>query len=322
MGLVTIVPIVVMGRSLGPYLDTMSESGVKTTGPLYLWYALVLLSAALAIMILQYRARRTGVSRIIFVCAAALLVLGGARLMPGDTTWALQTYLSRSRIDTSSISVVFPPGSGPPTVSPGWDGTAHLSLPVRVTGVPSGTTAEVDVMIGELTLPNGKPVKGSLWFLPTLPGTDSDVAVWRSFFGPLKGTPMRLHLTVYLTVHGNANTVSAPFGGGPYRVPGVGLCEFFPAGYGDGLLCCWAPFRLPAYVLPQFDKFDNCGPYGNCAWGDDSTFPANSGIDPIAEAVWNVPKGAKTVAFTTMQTLAHMRRELDIPNVQVAESAP
>ena len=53
-----------------------------------------------------------------------------------------------------------------------------------------------------------------------------------------------------------------------------------------------------------------------------SPYPADFGIDPIADTNWAVPKGATTVVFTTLQPLAHIRRELDIPNVQLIEAMP
>ncbi len=85
------------------------RSQVGIWGPLA---CLVLTSAALAIMILQYRARRTGVSRVIFV-AAVLLVLYGGRFLSGDRTFALQSPLFKSRVDTSSITAVFWPEAIP-----------------------------------------------------------------------------------------------------------------------------------------------------------------------------------------------------------------
>jgi hypothetical protein len=54
---------------------------------------------------------------------------------------------------------------------------------------------------------------------------------------------------------------------------------------------------------------------------DYSPYPADFGISPISDSSWPVPTGATTLAFTTMKPLAHIRRELDIPKVQLAEFA-
>jgi hypothetical protein len=322
VGLAIIVSIVVLEIVLSPHGGAvgigLSVGGEWVGGSLV---CLVLLSAALAIMILQYRARRTWVSRTIFV-AAVLFVLYGGRFLPKDTTFAVESRLLKSRLDTSSITAVFSPGSGPPpTVSPARQDAVRVSLPVRLDGVPSGTTALVDMMWAELFLPNGKPMETSLFF-----GQDPPDRVWhdalveRSLFERWKSTPVRLHLTIHLTLLGNPHTEDVPLRGGPHRVPGVGLCEFDPQGPDRTVLSCRAPFRQPAYVLAQFDRYDILVPREQQRV-DYSPYPAEFGISPISESSWPLPTGATTLAFTTMKPLAHIRRELDIPKVHLAEFA-
>jgi hypothetical protein len=197
----------------------------------------------------------------------------------------------------------------------------RVSLPVRLYGVPSGTTAVVDAMWAELTLPNGKPLNTSLFFGETPPDTVwHDALVERSVFERLKSTPVRLHLTIHLTVLGNPHTEDVPLGGGPRRVPGVGPCEFDPQGPDRTALSCRAPFRQPVYVLARFDRFDKEVPREQQRV-DYSPYPAEFGISPISDYSWPVPTGATTLAFTTMKPLAHIRRELDIPKLQLAEFA-
>jgi hypothetical protein len=282
---------------------------------------LVLLSAALAIMILQYRARRTWVARAIFV-AAVLFLLYGGRVLPRGTGLALQSPLLQSRIDTSSITAVFSPGNRPPTTeSPAREGAVRVSLPIRLSGVPSGTTAVVDVMWAELTPPDGKPLETSLSFGESLPDTVwHDALVERSVFERWKSTLLKLHLTIHLMVLGNPHTEHMPLAGGPYHVPGVGLCQFDPRGAERAAVSCRAPFRQPAYVLAQFDKYDKDVPKAQ-QQANYSPYPAEFGISPISDYSWSVPTGATTLTFTTMKPLAHIRCELDIPKVQLAEFA-
>lgn len=325
--LATIVSITVLQIVLSPHGEAVgvgfSVGGEWIGGSLV---CLVLLSAALAIMILQYRARRTWVSRAIFV-AVVLLLLWPGKILPWRTTFALQWCLVKSRIDTSSITAVFSPGSvRPPTVPPEPQNAVppnlvRVSLPIRLYGIPSGTKAVVNAMWAELTLPNGNRSK-TLLFFGEFPGDTvwHDALVERSVFERLKSTPVRLHLTIHLTVLGNPHTEDVPLGGGPRRVPGVGLCEFDPQGPDRAALSCRAPFRQPAYVLAQFDKYDKNVPTEQRR-ADYSPYPAEFGISPISDYSWPVPTGATTLAFTTMKPLAHIRRELDIPKVQLAEFA-
>jgi hypothetical protein len=320
--LATIVSIIVLETVLSPYGGT-TMIGLSVGGG---WLesslaCFVLLSAALTIIILQYRARRTWVARAICVVAVLFLLFGG-RFLPWHTGSALQSRLFRSRIDTSSITAVFAPGNRPPTTeSPARQGTVRVSLPVRLDGVPSGTTAVVDTMWAELILPNGKPTETRLYFGGSLPDTVwHDALVERSVFERWKSTTQRLHLTIHLTVLGNPRIERMPLVGGPYRVPCVGLCQFDPGGAERAAVSCRAPFRQPAYVLAQFDKYDKDITTAQ-QQANYSPYPAEFGISPISDYSWPVPTGATTLAFTTMKPLAHIRRELDIPNVQLAEFA-
>ncbi len=68
-----------------------------------------------------------------------------------------------------------------------------------------------DVMMAELTLPDGKPLKTFLSFAETAPGTLWHYApVERSLFAQVKNTPVRLHITFYLTVLGDPHTEAVP----------------------------------------------------------------------------------------------------------------
>jgi hypothetical protein len=327
VGLGIIVSLIVLVIVLSPGRNTtvgLSVDGGWIDGSLI---CLVLLSAAVAIMILQYHSRRTWVSRAIFACVVAGLVLSGGRFLRWESAYALQSRLVKSRIDTSSLNADFSPESGrPPTVpsepqNPVPPNFARVGLPIRFDGVPTGTTVATDAMMAELNLPDGKPSKTLLSFTQT--ASDS---VWhyalieRSLFAQVKNTPVRLHITFYLTVLGNPHTEAVPLGDGPHRVPGVGLCQFDPRP-DRAVLCCRAAFRQPPYVLARFDEFDKDTPREHQQL-DYSPFAAEFGINPIAESIWPVPKGSTTMAFTTMKPLAHIRRELDIPSVQLLESAP
>jgi hypothetical protein len=176
-------------------------------------------------------------------------------------------------------------------------------------------------MLAELTGPDGKPLETSLYFGESSPHTVwHEALVERRVFERWKSTPVRVHLTINLTVLGNPHMEHMPLAGGPYRVPGVGLCELDPRAGDRAAVSCRAPFRQPAYVLAQFDKYDKdittAQQHANY-----SPYPAEFGISPISDYSWPVPTGTATLAFTTMKPLAHIRRQLDIPKVQLAEFA-
>ena len=152
----------------------------------------------------------------------------------------------------------------------------------------------------------------------------------RSLFDQVKGEAVRVHLTMQLTVLGNPHTQDLPLRKGPQRVPGVGLCEPVPFQSRPFLasLNCRVAFRPPAFVLARFDGLETEVP-GPQEGAPGYSFEAiTHPILPIlastrlSDSNWFVPESATTVVFTTMQPLAHIRRELDIPSVQLLESAP
>jgi len=187
----------------------------------------------------------------------------------------------------------------------------------------------VEAMFGEVIPPSGKPWSALLYFTQDRLDTQWNVAsVERSLVEQVKGTPVRLHLTMQLTVLGNPQTRNLSLEGGPHRVPGIGRCESLllpPVNPFRRFLTCGAPFRQPPFVLARFggsnEDVSRAAP--SVQWqAYYSPFPADFGIDPISDSYWVVPKGASDVTFTIMQPMAHITRELDIPNAQLLEAAP
>jgi hypothetical protein len=344
LALAVMVPMVIFGRYFGNLSSALSDFGTigytwviggRADTQMGIWLPLVCLvaiSSALAIMVLQYRARRTGIARII-LAGVALLVVCGGKFLPHSTTLPLQSPLLKPRVDTSSITAVFSPESAPlPTRSPSPRNAAEddfmdIKLPIRFDGVPAGTTVVEEMMFAEVTTAGGKPWNTLIFFGADPPDTLwHDGVVERSLVDQVRGTPVRVHLTIQLTVLGDQHSGDVPIAGGPYRVPGVGLCQTASLPFRSFLLTlnCRTPFRQPPYVLARFEGPDIPVPtprrdvQGRAHY---SPYPADFGINPISDSNWAVPPGATRVAFTTMRPLAHIRRELDIPNVQLADYA-
>ena len=86
-------------------------------------------------------------------------------------------------------------------------GVSGVMLPVRFDGVPAGTMVVVEMMLGEVTPPDGKPWNTLLYF-----GQDPPDTLWhkaevdQSLFEQVKGTPVHVHLNIQLTVLGDAHT--------------------------------------------------------------------------------------------------------------------
>jgi hypothetical protein len=179
--------------------------------------------------------------------------------------------------------------------------------------------AEANGMFGELVLPDGKLSKP----LP-MGGTEKDkpwhtMFVERSLYERVKNTPLRAHVIVLLTSYGNVHTERMPLESNSHRVPGIGVCAAEPFEVlKSTLVRCSVPFRLPGRIIVQFD---NGVPVEGSGVNSLSPYPADFGISPMDLPAWQLPNegGATAIVFTTMQPLARIRRELDIPKVQLAE---
>ena len=290
--------------------------------------AVVFLLAALTIMIVQYRARRTWLSRVI-AGVAIVLFLSLNSMMPFERAFALQSHIVKPRLNASSVSLALEPGKTRPVATePALAESVRVALPIGFAGVPSGTVPLVDQMTAEL-YPPGQERSETLGVEAPWTGPPSySMMLDRSLFDRVKSTSVRIHVRSYLTLFGDAQTQRVPLHGGAYRVPGLGLCD---AGLHQGTLIvvrpgqqtrvtCLAPFRQPPRALAGFDNGEQAEVAGFDSY---SPFPAEFGINPISSWGWQLTykAGASAIVFTTLQPLAHIRRDLDIPNIRLADLA-
>jgi len=288
--------------------------------------AIVLLSSALAIMVVQYRARRTWLSRVI-AGVAVLLFLSVNSMIPFERAFALQSHIIRPRLDTTSVSLALEPGKARPVATePVPPESVRVALPIGFAGAPSGAVPLVDQMTAEL-YPPGQKRPETLWVAAPSTGPPTySMMLDRRLFDRVKSTSVRIHLTSYIALFGDAQTQRTPLQGGPHRVPGLGLCD---AGLYQGALIlirpgqqtrvtCLAPFRQPARALAGFDNSEQTEKAGFESY---SPFPAEFGISPISSSDWQLTyqAGASAIVFTTLQPLAHIRRDLDIPDIRLAD---
>ena len=300
----------------------------KIGPPSYLWGSLywvqvslgvvAIAAAALVVMVVQYRTRRTAVSRVI-IGSVIILVFVGARWLPWNVGYAIQSRLVRSQIETSSVSAQFEPeGSPPAATTQAPPDSVRVSLPIRFRGVPAQTVAKIDGMVAEFTPPEGKPSELRLW------GSETDtpwheMVVDRKLFERVKDQPLHLHVTILLTLFGDLHTERMPLERGMRRVPGVGQCGAEPIEVSKlTYLSCMAPFRLPSRTVP---RFDNGPPVEGAVVIPYSPYPAEFGVSPMSISRWQLPNqpGATGITINTMQLLAHVRRDLDIPSVRLAD---
>jgi hypothetical protein len=148
----------------------------------------------------------------------------------------------------------------------------------------------------------------------------------REIYEKAKGHPVRLNLTLYLTLLGNPVSKTIELDGGPVTVPGVGLCS----GSGErsiDRITCISPMHdflsIPMVKLgpERQDRFIAPRNY--------SPLPADSSISPLHRYSYNGLNvryrgersygGLRQVTLISLEPLAHFRRDLVLDGIHMTD---
>lgn len=288
-----------------------------------LYYVIVVVTvAAVAIVAWQYARRRTAAARFLGAGAGILAILG-TMLIPWTAVFAIQSRVSRQRIDKSSVHVAFDwRRKWAARVVLDRDDRVRINFPLQLTGIPDGMDARPDGLIVTLEAPDGTvwradqqpwryvSSEGQLWSLHTnLDG---------SFYRKVKDQAVKLRGSLYLTLYGNSRVTSVPVQDRPVRVPGLGVCSASRSSDGrNSFLFCRAAFRsMPALASYRagLAREETLQP-----WVSYSPFPAEPGINPVTQYFRIIRDGEPfpAVAIDTVQPLAHIRRDFEIGGLRL-----
>jgi hypothetical protein len=295
----------------------------------------ILFIAASGVLIWQYRYRRTAVS--IALMAAGLL----ASWLYGDygssaLALEVQMRLSKAKASPSAIQVAFQPSAehaAPRQEQYGQIGgkdAITLSLPIEVTGLGPGQdvmTDETELIVqmedGQ-TLDLDQSVMSTLQHWPS--GYRQILNVDREVYEKAKDRPVRLKLTMYLTLLGNPASKTIRLDAGAVPIPGVGLCRADGENAIDRISCT-SPMHdflnIPVLKLgpDRQDRFIAPRNY--------SPLPADSSISPLHRYFYNGLNmnyrgeqsygGLRQVTLISLEPLAHFRRDLTLEGVHLAD---
>jgi hypothetical protein len=280
----------------------------------------ILFLTALVVLLGQYKRRKAAVS--IVVMAVGLL---GSWLYtnysPLAAAFGLEGRFSKPKVDPSPIRIaVHVPAERAPARPLGREQKIALVIPIDVYGLGDGQeifSDEVRIAI--------KNESGGMWsrggkvadYLQHAPsGYRLTPLVDRSVFEKAKGRPVQLSLTLYLTIVGNPVARVIRPGDGPVNIPGVGLCRFLIDDMFNAVVC-ESPLRAPSRLLDMKVGGERWGQF--VAGVSYSPLPADSSISPLK---WYAHSGRADFApatLTSLEPLAHFRRDLDLRNVYLAD---
>jgi hypothetical protein len=290
-------------------------------------YVAIMFPVAVVVLLEQYKRRGTIWS--IVVMAAGLL---GSSLFVNyaRTSWALEleTRFSNPRVDLSTIRITVqaPEKRDAPRPDPmGRPQVMVLAIPLDISGLSEG----LDLVSDEVTV-TVKDDGGGIWrqgrqdsessYFQHLPkGYRLLVRMDHSPFAKANDRKMDLSIRVYLTMlRDSASRMIRP-GERPVEVPGAGRCQNFAVQQWDSWIVCESPLRAPPNVLvvepagQSRERFLTGTSY--------SPFPAdaNSAIVPLGRYVHSGPGDYSASKLTSLEPVAHFRKDLEIPNVYLKD---
>lgn len=220
---------------------------------------LIAASASLAIVALMYTKRATATAVLIGAGALAAAFLTNA-FLPWTAAFALQSALSAKPAHVESIQAGFASArSWAARVFIDREGNARLLIPMTLTGIPAGLSANPQGITATIEAPGEPPH-------PTTATPTRNIAVQGQLFsfqtdlsGPyyqrIKNSDIQIHGTVYLTLYDPPRRVEVPFNKHRVTVPEVGNCVASKNDSEIYFLTCDAAFRNPpALVSMWFDS--------------------------------------------------------------------
>lgn len=283
-------------------------------------YVAIVFIASTAVLLWQYARRGTAAA---MVMMAAGWLGSSLFINYSHSSWALEleTRFFKPEVDPSSIRVAVrsPAERGRKGVLPEWQQAVSLAIPVDISGLPEGVdliSDQVDVAImdgrKEIWAREGRPGSGYLEHLPGSHRLLVQVDRW-----VVERGPVNVGLTLYLTsLRDSASRVVRP--GETVDVPGAGRCRDVVEGR-DSWIVCESPLRAPPNVLVvelggvRRDRFLNSTSY--------SPFPADadSAIIPLGRYSHSGPVHFAPATLTSLEPLAHFRRDLDLRDVTLTD---
>jgi hypothetical protein len=292
---------------------------------------IALFATAVVILLIQYKSRRTLLSR--------WLAMGGVAVsavvfvaMPWPVALAVQSQLSKQDALGSSIQIglshTFEERFWIAQLKP----TVALHFPISVQGIPAGTEVQPDALSILLESSDGRVAElGVLDCRGFKRGSVSASAatisvvcfVDPSFFHAQHDRTVTFRGSLYFTLFGNAKSQTIPVSDEPSNALD-GLQCYTDTVRAEWDVYCRSAFRWPARLV--YAKLGQTNANSFTQFVSYSPFPASLNIDPV-ETRWASAYAAgpapfvRDVTIVVEEPLAHLRRNFEAHDVQLDQFA-
>ena len=281
--------------------------------------AAVLAGLAFVIFYLQYKDRRTALSRAVAI-AVAVAGLVAYRSLPWPAALRLQSWLGRAQADAAPIRLSFKPGAPVYFQTFGNGSLTSLHVPLAVSGIPTGDDVRLDVADVAIQVPAGQSWTGRAF---TMLGStekngstefDTVFPINAVFSRAIAGRPATVRVSANLTLFGHSRRTTTRVADKPVNVSDNMQC------YRDrfSVLFCRTPFRWPGAlvyaqitgtVLSPLNTLISYAPY-----------PAGLSLDPIEEH-WAAgpPLSQPDVTVIWKEPIAYFKRDVELSGVPLGQ---
>jgi len=288
--------------------------------------AAALLAIAAAVLLGQYKSRRTAFGRSVAIGGVATSALLLA-VFPWTFALAMQSRFSKAPAIASSISVALEDGSDPPVWLPR-SSKIELRVPVAVKGIPGGTEILADALKISLRGGDGRSVDLRVADCPelkrqTVSASSAIISAvctaGEEFFQRQRGQPVTIRGSLYLTLLGNARSKTIPLSDQPADAIDGLQC------YTDNVRAEWDVYCRSAFRWPSRMIYSKLGHTDANSFADGvpySPFPANLNIEPVqtnwASGFASGPTPVvRDVTIVAEEPLAHFRRDFESTAVRL-----
>jgi hypothetical protein len=282
---------------------------------------------AATILYIQYRHRRTLLSRVIgvvtvLVCAALF------SFVPWSYAYAVQTRLSKHAFDSSLIQIGLQTEPFA-SYSMSQQGRVTIELPLRITGVPAGSELVVDAVTVSLVDAGGETWRSEIPDVrPLRQKADSGESFFRitlfvdeAFFNKHKRDAITARGSFYMTTFGNTKSETIRVQQQPVNITDGLQCFAAPRMYSRIQLAtdlvCRSAFRWPSRLVDALTPNTNVA----ASFGREvsySPFPATLALNPL-DYRWTAISLADTVTLSVSEPLSHFRRDFEIGGIRLSE---
>lgn len=313
-----VTPLFVTSQSMG--LLSMSRPEAAE----WVWQGLgvaALAALAAAVLWLQYAHRRTAYSRML--AAGAVIAAATAYwLLPWSFPVRAESLIGAHVSNAPTVEVAVDAVRSLAVVDPNgrsrqFTDRRLLRIPLLIRGVPENVEVRSDAITIIVTGPDGRfsrAVSANSLLGLRQPDTvlmDEILPVDRAFVDAERGRSLKMRLTLYLSLFGNAGARTIPLSSEPvYALDGV---QCYMGQFAE--LFCRSAFRWPERLIyAQGTDGSLNSLYRLISY---SPFPATLSVNPIEEH-WTsgLSQAAKQVTIISRRPIAHLRRDLQLEGVR------